>query len=317
MASAEPIQLVSTADANQIAYIGVVAASAAANARPDRPIDYHVLYTDAPCPASRALDGYRHGPLRVHLRHVENPYADFGDVAALTPAALLRLALGDLIDAPRVLYLDADVLIRGDLSELHDIDLRGALVAAGRDYPNPFLLDGLHKPEVARLVHDIMGLSARDLEDYVNSGVLVCDLDAFRQTGFARAAFAFVKQHNSQLRFRDQDAFNALLKGKIAFLEPKWNAMMPMLLAKGHFPQLSRSAVCVHFSAEYKPWLRTRNMPFSGEWWHFARQAPTWPMILADYRSMLMRKRRLPNPMVMLDHARTHHRLRVAKPQTR
>jgi hypothetical protein len=47
--------------------------------------------------------------------------------------AYARLALPAMVSEPRIVYLDSDVIVQGDLSGLWDMDLGDAVIAAGLD----------------------------------------------------------------------------------------------------------------------------------------------------------------------------------------
>jgi len=52
-----------------------------------------------------------------------------------TPYALLRLLAEDIEELPsKILYLDADVVANGDISDLFDIDISNYEIAGARDY---------------------------------------------------------------------------------------------------------------------------------------------------------------------------------------
>ena len=98
--------------------------------------------------------------------------------------------LGEKIDS--LLYIDADVMCKGSLFELTQIDL------------------GEH---VAAVITDVDDSPARDIEinkDYFNSGVIFANLRKWKEQNFINAAFDILLDKNNKLSFPDQDVLNIL-----------------------------------------------------------------------------------------------------------
>lgn len=86
----------------------------------------------------------------------------------------------------RILYLDCDIIVTGDVGELFDVDLEGKSAAGVEDVGFRWLaytkraifLD--HKPyNVLNYCTDVLGM--KDPGSYVNAGVLLFDLEKCRQ----------------------------------------------------------------------------------------------------------------------------------------
>ncbi|KAI0722041.1 glycosyl transferase [Cerioporus squamosus] len=116
-----------------------------------------------------------------------------------------KLAMISLLPVERVLYLDADVLVRGDLKDLWDTDLGGKLLAAAPDVGLP---SG----------HDADGV--RNIP-YFNAGVLLMDFAPIRAR--LPALHALVGEMKDSPH-KDQDALNVHFKGDWQALSLKWNA---------------------------------------------------------------------------------------------
>ena len=103
----------------------------------------------------------------------------------------------------RVIYLDADVLVRKDLRELWNTDLRGHSLAAAPDVGCP------------------MGHSGLPNGEYFNAGVLLVDLARARSTFQKLEARCREMAHS---KFREQDALNVHFKLDWVSLSLAWNA---------------------------------------------------------------------------------------------
>ena len=121
----------------------------------------------------------------------------FGDLRItydLPPVAYMRLLAPDLVSAQgRMLYLDSDTLVNGDLAPLFAIDLKGAPIAAARRTAGPGF----------------------------NSGVLLIDLDAWRHERIGAKALVCARENPRE--FHDQEALNAVITERFHLLDNRWN----------------------------------------------------------------------------------------------
>jgi lipopolysaccharide biosynthesis glycosyltransferase len=182
-----------------------------------------------------------------------------------------RVVLPELLaDLPRVLYLDADALVESPLRPLWETDLDGHLIGA---VTNP-----LYASMVPRIQTE---LGLPDASSYFNSGMLLIDLDAWRQAGTAAEILSFAEQHPG-LIWPDQDALNAVLHGRRLHLHPRWNAMPGLWeLPRRYLPYTqaeTREAVAapaiVHFVGPHKPWHYRSRHPYRSEFFRYLEQTP-------------------------------------------
>ena len=109
----------------------------------------------------------------------------------------------------RVLYLDPDVLVMGSLEDMYNTDFKGNLIAG----------------VVENLPVYHMEASHMDAEDsYINGGMVLCNLDAWRKLGMEDKALERLKDTSHNLNY-DQGILNELCKGRIKVLPPKYNAL--------------------------------------------------------------------------------------------
>jgi lipopolysaccharide biosynthesis glycosyltransferase len=137
----------------------------------------------------------------------------------------------------RAIYIDADATVVSDLSELWSMPLNGNLLAG--------VLDGsVHQKE---LDHVNIGN-----DEYINSGVLVFDLALWREEKTAEQVVHYLLK-NTELIFPDQSAINATVKGRVKFLDRRWNFFswdyreIPAVL-----PNI------IHYTGNNKPWKKRR-----------------------------------------------------------
>lgn len=103
--------------------------------------------------------------------------------AYCSPYTLIRLFADRVPGLPdKLLYLDADVLFNRDVHLLYDIDVSDCEYAAARDHYGKYLV----RP------------------DYINAGVLLCNLARMRETGILTRARGLLR--TKKLPFADQSA---------------------------------------------------------------------------------------------------------------
>ena len=114
--------------------------------------------------------------------------------------------LGD--NANRAIYIDGDTLVTGDLQPLSDIDLRGKAFAIGYD-----CLHNSYK-KLIDIPHSA---------PYFNSGVLVMDLQEWRNRQCSERIFDYMKNVRHDFMFGDQDYFALVLADDATILPPQYN----------------------------------------------------------------------------------------------
>ncbi len=164
-----------------------------------------------------------------------------------------------LPNVDRVLYLDIDVQICRDLTELMETDL-GSCVIAGVLEGVP--VDGKEFFPELGMPHTCVG--------YFNAGVLLMDLATMREENLVEKILLFVQGHRERpLNALDQDAINGALYDRILPVHPRWNwcdgntrrilVMKPGVERERGYTlrQMAEAAhnpAILHFWGQHKPW---------------------------------------------------------------
>lgn len=181
-----------------------------------------------------------------------------------------RLAIPELLPAvDKCLYLDADLVIRGDIAELWRIDLEGYALAAVRD--RALELSATPDNAYRRL----------KLPRYFNAGVLAINLSWWRRHDVGARCARFLAEQGAAVRFQDQDALNVVLAGNILSLPPCWNVgigygvcaspawgLRFVQLVNLHAPSAFRRALLRHPKIYHFG---------GGPWFSFPPKAHVWP----------------------------------------
>jgi lipopolysaccharide biosynthesis glycosyltransferase len=155
----------------------------------------------------------------------------------ITQAMYYRYLFAALLspEITRIIYLDADIICKGDILPLWQTDLQGKVLGAVRDWGEAKSCDRI-------------GLKNGR---YFNSGVLLMDLTKWRQQKLTQQLFQWLAQVGStKILWGDQDALNGVLDGDFIELPKKYNCIVinnTVLKAAGE-------DVIVHYIDYVKPW---------------------------------------------------------------
>jgi lipopolysaccharide biosynthesis glycosyltransferase len=250
-AAGDPIELAFAIDRQVQAHLPVVLESILEHA--SHPLRVHVLARELESGFESSLaQDFCHALDLVFYRCDSVRYGD--DVRMLphtTVSTLDRLLLPDILaDLDRVLYLDVDLVVRGDLLELWHTDLRGQRLAAkSSSSPNACFVRQMAEHALARLPKELAASAQRHLDRAFdldcrafNAGVLLLNLARMREEDFARRFLPLVEHFG----MNDQDVLNLYAGTERVVLDRKWNAIPRQDLTEG--------AVIVHFAGPVKPW---------------------------------------------------------------
>ena len=156
--------------------------------------------------------------------------------------AYARLFLKDLLPTvDRVLYLDSDLLVNCSLIPLWNTDLSPHLLGAVSRATIEWSLDKDLLPE--------LGLSLND--PHFNSGILLIDLDRWRNEDFTERCLAFLETYRERIVSHDQTVLNFFFSTKHCHLPVQYNIPIS---ASGPSIANNMPEGILHFVASPKPW---------------------------------------------------------------
>ena len=199
------------------------------------------------------------------------------DTTGWNEIVLARLLMGHLLprDLDRVLYLDADTLVVGDISELWKTDLTG------------YTLAGSAEPTATRARRENLSLGT---SPYINSGVLLVDLNAWRNSHAGERILEYYKEKQSIISAPDQDAINGALAGEIYLLPPCYNyyniywfypyRMLKKLqepapyFSEAEYEAYVKNPEILHFLGEERPWRKGNHHPYREQYRTYLAMTP-------------------------------------------
>ena len=178
-----------------------------------------------------------------HLRKYNLP------TAHLSYAAYFRFFIPDILKEDKVLYLDSDIIVNGDLTPLFAIDLGDSPVAAVRDELQ---------------------------QTNFNSGVLLINNAHWREHAISTKLFELADQYH-EVEFGDQGILNRFFVGQWKELDVNYNFMVGMDTIATRFQKDGwyvkanqyESAVSVIHYTDGKPWSAIYKNRLGDRWWFF------------------------------------------------
>lgn len=154
-----------------------------------------------------------------------------------------------LPDLDKVIYLDCDLVVNGDLKDLWNFDVNGVALAMAPDhmYKDATTLERLKMTN----------------GEYLNSGVIVMNLEYWRKHDVQNRVLAFIEENGTNLIYFDQDALNVTLQNERRKLPIKYDCTPYHLLRNlDNFPseiheeiRKARIAPTIfHYMGPTKPW---------------------------------------------------------------
>ena len=186
----------------------------------------------------------------------------------------------------RVLYLDSDLVIRGDVSELFNVDMGDSLVAAVRDVD---YLGNLNMPDGKRLEYTRNTLGMSDPYAYFQAGVLVLNTREMRKLHTVSEWMEIVSK--SDFIYDDQDILNAECQGRVHYLPAEWNVMhdcagrvakvftwAPNEVFDAYNASRTNPKI-IHYAGFEKPWVNS-DCDFANVYWEYARDTPFYESLI-------------------------------------
>lgn len=164
----------------------------------------------------------------------DNLFDDYKNVkthAYLSLPAYYRLKAASLLpDVDRIIYFDCDIVVNSSLEELFNMDLEGLAIGG---------------------VSDIKLQMRRRNPGYVNSGMLVMDLDCIRKNNIEQVFLNWTRENFDMITNGDQQIINSALVGKIKLLPSRWNVQTSNFTNRSSYevqPDI------IHYVGRQKPW---------------------------------------------------------------
>lgn len=190
-----------------------------------------------------------------------------------------RLFVGSILqdEIDKVIYLDCDIMVNGDLTSMWNTNMEGFWVGGCQDC-------------VSNLKW-AAGLNTNDI--YINAGVLYMNLQKMREDDVENKCIEYIKNRNGKIYFNDQTLINDLMHKNIKIFPAKYNVITPTIIngykamrlkndytnyySEKEINDAIRHPILLHFvGGNYvgRPWIRGGSILIQKSFWNIKRYLP-------------------------------------------
>ena len=183
-----------------------------------------------------------------------------------TMTIYFRIFIPDMYpEYDKAIYIDSDIIVPGDISELYDTDMHDNLIGV--------VTDGSVNdvPELQRYMTESLGLK---LGDYFKSGMLLMNMKELRNVHLAEHFLYLLNKYHFDCVAPDQDYLNSMCYGKIEYLDSCWDAM-----PNRNKPEIENPKI-IHYNLFDKPWCYD-DIQYQDYFWEYAKQSVYYDKIKA------------------------------------
>lgn len=217
--------------------------------------------------------------IKINWIKVENDDdINFKEVGYISKATYLRLLMDDLLPTQldKILYLDVDITVCGNVRLLWDEQLDGKSCAAVTD-------PGVNSFEFAK---------KWDFETdagYFNAGIMLLDMTQIRRYSFFKKSIDVLRKNEKKCEYSDQDALNVALFGNWKAIDISWNYQRKFLYEDNQnnnlYNNLRYKPNIIHFTEAYKPWKNDE--------WHPLRWLYVKALLKTPFANEYIRQKKL------------------------
>ena len=262
------IPILFSTDDNYMPYLDVTLRSLIANASGDYNYRIIILNTGlSPDNIAKVRLNEREGFAINFIdisENVKNIKSHFKNVYHFSIVTYYRLFIASLFPQyDKIIYLDCDLVVLGDISELYNTELGDNILGA---VPDQYVCN---TREFRTYAEKAIGVNP---DTYFNAGVLVISLEKFRKNDIENKFIKLITEYDFDLLDPDQAYLNYLCFEKTHILPSGWNKSPTESICEGN-------KNIVHYNLYKKPWQY--DDVIDGEcFWEYAKCSPFYELIL-------------------------------------
>ena len=209
-------------------------------------------------------------------RHIKSVYA--------------KIFFGRIEGIDRIIYLDSDMVIVGDIKELWDIDL-GEYVIAG--------------VETIHTIEDNAKIGYTTEDRAINDGMVLMNLNSWRKGQYLEKCKEFIKKYDGEPPVLSEGTINAVCKGRIKIIHPRYNLVsgivgqskekLEKLTGRKYYSQeelneSTKNPCIIHYLSGFynRPWCKRCTHPMKDEYLKY-RNMTKWANAPLQDKDLSMR----------------------------
>lgn len=257
-----PVNIAFCINDNYVEQLIVVLWSIMKNLTTGRNVNVWIVSSDMSDASKNYLRKLRLGFKNLHLNFLDIDAKELTQLPRtidyISAETYYRYLLPNLLpNIDKVLYMDADIVVNGDISPLYDTDLANCYIAGADD---SYIAAINHKPQI----------DLDNSELYVNAGVLLMNLAKMRIDKVPEKLIRATTDMADKIKFQDQDIINIVCRGKILEFDNIFNYTTNDI---DLYPQKRKHAIVIHYTGKNKPWMSTCRNPMRKMWRQYAQRA--------------------------------------------
>ncbi|MDD7281946.1 glycosyltransferase family 8 protein [Floccifex sp.] len=219
----------------------------------DEDFDFYILHHDISLESQQDMMATFPNQ-RFHFIYVdESTFSSFPISNRYPLEIYYRLFASDLLpqDLDRILYMDVDIVVIQSLKELYDTDFEGNAYCACTHV------------DVMMTKINSKRLKMEETNPYINTGVLLMNLEMLRKIVNREHILSFVEQNKNRMILFDQDVLSALYGDKTKLLDYRYYNLSDRMVnvynmkhptEKIDLDWIREHSVIIHYCGRNKPW---------------------------------------------------------------
>lgn len=192
-------------------------------------------------------------------------------------SSFARLFLWKIKGIDKIIYMDCDSLVIGELKDLWNIDINDYYVAG--------VLDNVHS-----FYKTSIGLEVND--NYINAGFLLINIERWRKDNLGKKCIDVINTYKGTVPHNDQGVINKICHSKLLLLPPKYNLQCPMFnftvdqikkMEKLDFyydqkeiEEAKAKPIFIHYTTDFfnRPWNQKSTHPLKEIYLNYLQKTP-------------------------------------------
>ena len=226
------------------------------------------IKTDNKTKIKTLMEQYNNFSIEYINIDTEKYFKNFVTNSYITLPTYYRFIIPQLkLNLERILYLDVDIIVKGDIQELFNTNLDNKVLGAIKDLGDSYYIKRLK-----------FNVEIDPSHTYFNAGVLLIDYKKWREQNISEKLFNTEKKYRGKLLCNDQDVLNKVFENNYKMLLEKFNALT-----------LKGDTVIRHYYSKPKPWEIKQDIKNSSQllqdvdlFWYYAQKTPYYEQLCAN-----------------------------------
>lgn len=174
----------------------------------------------------------------------------------------IRLIIHKHLDVERILYLDVDTLIIGNLNSFYNENFKNYLFCA------------VENKGITNDKKNQLGMS-KDMS-YFNGGVMLLNLKRIKEVDFFEKVVDFILNNAEIIDFADQDGMNAIIKGKYKNVSHIYNQLT--------YQKYERKPKIIHYAGgKSKPFMKSSRNKFHFVYFKYYKKTVLYRPVISEF----------------------------------